>query len=390
MKKLKKCKICRTNLRRRYCIRVDKYLCTLCCNDMRVDSKCPKTCKYHAEKFANYSENPIKVDSMFELLDLQEKKIRRWMLEPSDLFNGVSPRVLKETESGREEIREKLRGVFPDIRLTRIYEKVLGIDLGSIEQEFKINHEEVALNFLSLIIEEKWDSIPPFFEHKDDKTVDIFINRLKKRKELINLNYFLVYASGLSSDRLSCFCSAEINYQTEMSLIFIYHKEKWSIDNIIFGGMELYFTQGEALKRIAISLNNKLNLLVLTPILEAENIYYLSPDIQYYLGLFYALQSKNKIAMNYFEEAIRLDPRLTEAFFNLAFLYQSEKKLEKAKELYQKTLSLQPTHIDALNNLGTIYIWEKEFDKARLYFQKCLDINPDYKGAIENMGKVEK
>ena len=390
MTKPKKCKICRTNIGRRYCIRTNKYLCLFCCNELRVDCKCPKPCNYHILEFTNTNLNPIKVDSLFELYDLQDNKIRRWILQPNELFDGQTPRVLKETEEGRELLTEKMKGQFPDIRLTKIYEKILGIDLGSSEMDFTVNHEDVGINFLSCIAEEKWWMLPQFFDHKADITIDTIIRRLKRKKELFDLNYYFVYASGLSGEGESAFCSFELNHKTELSATFTYYKEKWMINDLIFGEIGLIYTKEDTLNRIAIYLNKNLNTQILESIIQAEDIFYLSANFQYLKGLFYALKKKNKEALFYFDEASCLEPDFIEAIFNQAFLYQTEKNLEKAREQYNKVLNLQPNHIDALNNLGTICMSEKDYAKAVEYFQKCLQIDPESKEVLENLKKAEE
>lgn len=66
-------------------------------------------------------------------------------------------------------------------------------------------------------------------------------------------------------------------------------------------------------------------------------------------------QNKNfDEAEDAFEKALVVDPKSTEALFNLAVLNQRRNDYHKTREAYLKTLRLDPTHADALYNLAIL------------------------------------
>lgn len=66
-------------------------------------------------------------------------------------------------------------------------------------------------------------------------------------------------------------------------------------------------------------------------------------------------QNKNfDEAEDAFEKALELDPKSTEATFNLAVLNQRRNGYHRAREGYLKTLRIDPTHSDALYNLAIL------------------------------------
>jgi tetratricopeptide (TPR) repeat protein len=237
--------------------------------------------------------------------------------------------------------------------------------------------------------DEKWHLIPNFFSHKDPVTVNKYIARLKQKKEIKEMNYLTVLASGISTDGHSAFSSFDINYKSDVSLLYVNVKNEWKIDNVIFGEINLIYSETDTIKHIANYLAQKEYERAFTLIKQAEEIYYLSPDILYNKGMYFSLKSQLNEALKAFAEAAELDVLFAEPLYNQAFIYHSENKLEEAKRLYEKTLTLQKNNVNALNNLGTIYLQEKDYGNAKYYFEECLKFDPEFQYAIDNLKLVE-
>ncbi len=132
------------------------------------------------------------------------------------------------------------------------------------------------------------------------------------------------------------------------------------------------------------------------------------------------------LALDYFNSAINVAPKSTEAWYNKAFFYQSKKDFNKAKELYrkiifsvdslyskayynqgylqlvidknndsavyffEKTIKIDSLYVEAYNNLGLAY--ERKGDKtlAKKYYKKALKINPDFELAKKNLNYVNR
>jgi hypothetical protein len=268
------------------------------------------------------------------------------------------------------------------------YEKHLNINLNSKNLPDITTFEDIGKQFLTDIALNDWGKALEKLVTNSTPTSQKIIERLKKRDELIRLEIFFVVASGTSKDGLSAFIAYELDRTSDLSMLMKNIDSVWYVENLVFGEINLTFTETETIKHIAYALSRADYDKAYQQLLVAEKIYFLSPDIQYYFGLYHSLNGKNDAALSSFSEASLLDPTLVEAFYNQAFIHHSESRIDLAIEFYEKAIELDPKNLNALNNLGTIYIYQKDVPKAKSYFQKCLEIDPEYKYAADNLDKI--
>ncbi len=104
------------------------------------------------------------------------------------------------------------------------------------------------------------------------------------------------------------------------------------------------------------------------------------------LGLIYASR-KNGIALEYYENAIAINPNSVEALYAKAKLLQDLSKIDAAIVIYKRILSIDSLHMFSLYNLGAIEL-EKNNDatKAFDYFSKAISANPKYAEAYYARG----
>jgi tetratricopeptide (TPR) repeat protein len=96
---------------------------------------------------------------------------------------------------------------------------------------------------------------------------------------------------------------------------------------------------------------------------------------------------KNKIALQYYNTALRLSPKSTEALYNRGLAYQNMGELAKAKEDYKLILSIDRNFADAHYNLGYIaLVFEKDYPAAITYFTDAIRVNSSYAEAFYNRG----
>ncbi|MDQ3192660.1 MAG: tetratricopeptide repeat protein [Bacteroidota bacterium] len=142
------------------------------------------------------------------------------------------------------------------------------------------------------------------------------------------------------------------------------------------------------------------------------------------LGLLYAIK-KNKLALDYYNNALKANPNSTEAWYAIGMFCQESGMYERAKESYFNILDINPEHINAHYNLGFIhseylndyktgiehfsnaisfkptyyeayymrgYCYErlKELSKAEENYDLALKINPDYTLAYLGKGRIKK
>ncbi|HEV7229851.1 MAG TPA: tetratricopeptide repeat protein [Bacteroidia bacterium] len=105
---------------------------------------------------------------------------------------------------------------------------------------------------------------------------------------------------------------------------------------------------------------------------EQDNGYY-NAYIQ--LGLLCAAQH-NKLAEDYYANALRIQPNSTEALYDAGILYQQEGNYEKAQMLYKKLLELNKNLFDGYYNLGVISVATKEYKEALNYFSQAISVDP--------------
>jgi hypothetical protein len=85
--------------------------------------------------------------------------------------------------------------------------------------------------------------------------------------------------------------------------------------------------------------------------------------VNLFMGEFYAADNQPEKALTYYEQAIKLNPKLAEAHYNLAMLYGQQNNLVLAKVEAMKALEISPTP-KYRNNLGTIYFKQRRYEEA--------------------------
>lgn len=107
-----------------------------------------------------------------------------------------------------------------------------------------------------------------------------------------------------------------------------------------------------------------------------------------YLELGYYYQERlNPIAIQYYQNALKIDPKDKEIHYNLAKLYQDLQELDAAIQQYNTLLTIDPKNIFAFNNIGYINLYYLDkYDEAIAYFTKAIDIDSTFINAVCNRG----
>ncbi len=108
---------------------------------------------------------------------------------------------------------------------------------------------------------------------------------------------------------------------------------------------------------------------------EQDNEYYTA---YMQIGLLYSYK-KNPLCIAYFDNALRIHPKSSEALYAKAKYFQDVKKIKEAKSIYMQVLSFEPTHKNSLYNLGAISLGiENDPKAARQFFTDAINADPDY------------
>jgi len=92
-------------------------------------------------------------------------------------------------------------------------------------------------------------------------------------------------------------------------------------------------------------------------------------------------------AIEYFSEAIRLNPQLgNDAYVYRGNIYFEQKKYDLAFEDYKKAHAIKQSDFTVLHNIGVVYSFRNQYDSALKYYNLCLEQNAAYKPAYNSRG----
>lgn len=81
-------------------------------------------------------------------------------------------------------------------------------------------------------------------------------------------------------------------------------------------------------------------------------------------------------AQHCFEAALRMDPRLAEAWNNLGTIMHSRGDLGKAEKMYRKAIKIKPGNADTYQNLGALYYSKRNYNKGDAMVREAMRLDP--------------
>lgn len=108
--------------------------------------------------------------------------------------------------------------------------------------------------------------------------------------------------------------------------------------------------------------------------------------VYYELGNIYSDQLLAVDAMESYERALSIDPKLNKARVNLAMMLAESDEVDSAKVLLEEAIRIDPNDAKAYNNLGMIYYTDLDVNTAVDYFEKALEVAPGNVEAHYNLG----
>lgn len=107
----------------------------------------------------------------------------------------------------------------------------------------------------------------------------------------------------------------------------------------------------------------------------------------YQAGYFFGL-GKWELAVQEYQEAIRIDPAYVRAYVNLGAVYLQNQMLDLARYNFSMAISLAPESELAHFNLGLYYAHTEDYANAIAEFQKALMLNPNSAEMMVELGKA--
>jgi len=95
-----------------------------------------------------------------------------------------------------------------------------------------------------------------------------------------------------------------------------------------------------------------------------------------------------QVAKNLYEQILKINPNLVEAYNNLGLIFSLEGQNKKAKECYEKAIEIKPNFISAQQNLGLIFQKIGNYEEAKKCYQKVIEVNSDLANVQYNLGLV--
>ncbi|MDD3877316.1 MAG: tetratricopeptide repeat protein [Bacteroidales bacterium] len=114
-------------------------------------------------------------------------------------------------------------------------------------------------------------------------------------------------------------------------------------------------------------------------------------DPEYYhaymqLGILFSSR-RNPVAVEYYNNALNINPQSTEALYGLGMYYQENDLLNEALGTYNSLLLIDSTYKYAHYNIGYIHlVYLEMYREAIKYFNKAIQYDPNYVEAYYNRG----
>lgn len=108
------------------------------------------------------------------------------------------------------------------------------------------------------------------------------------------------------------------------------------------------------------------------------------------LGLLFAAK-KNRLALDYYNNALNINPKSVEAHYNKSLFLQKIGELDRAREGYNIILQIDSTYSYAHYNLGYIeFEYKQNYPEALKHFTRASRTNPDYANALYMRGLTQE
>jgi tetratricopeptide (TPR) repeat protein len=107
-------------------------------------------------------------------------------------------------------------------------------------------------------------------------------------------------------------------------------------------------------------------------------------------GIAYLALGKHALAINDFNEVIRLSPQHALAFYNRGLCYQAQEDYEHALSDFSEAIRLTPTDADAFNHRAMIHMARGDNLFAKSDFDEAIRLNPQHALAFHGRGLLSQ
>ena len=391
----KRCKECKDHRATRKCVKFGRKICFHCCNEIRIKMECPLSCKYAIKEdedntkitIQNYSET---ITEQQELINLH---LNKWLYAENPRFEGKSPLEYSKSEEGKRKIGRFLNKQEKNLKFSLNYNYIrekLGIEKN---ENITDSHEEVAKKFLNFLVDYDYEATIPMLVNRevyeDEEYKKNYIRRNLETKAVKAIKTYDLLRSALNEHEDEAIVEFEINGKYDLSLLHKKVNDEWLVARKVFGESGTVLAENEAKQRIVNYFAQQKFKKGYRDLKKTIKVYVDSPDLHYYMGVYFSTEGKVEKAKKYFFNSIEIEPEFIESKYNYAFLFQAEGNMEKAKKLYEEILQVTKD-IKTLNNLAVIYEYYGDIKDAFILLKKALKLKPDFELAQKNMERISK
>ena len=106
------------------------------------------------------------------------------------------------------------------------------------------------------------------------------------------------------------------------------------------------------------------------------------------IGVSYYFKDIHKKAIEFYQEAIKLEPNNEETYRNLGKSFLKIKQFDNANNSFKKSIKLKPNNADAYFNVGLTQLEKDNYLDSIKYFKKAIEYNKKFYQAFYNLGKI--
>ena len=111
-----------------------------------------------------------------------------------------------------------------------------------------------------------------------------------------------------------------------------------------------------------------------------------NPLLYNFQGVCYEAGKRLDLSIISFKRAVLLNPKYSEAFYNLGVTQNKLGKKNDSIESYKKAIAIKPHYPAAQNNLGLALSLTGKLDEAIIHLKLAVDLNPSFAEAFNNLG----
>jgi len=105
-------------------------------------------------------------------------------------------------------------------------------------------------------------------------------------------------------------------------------------------------------------------------------------------GLAYGRGREHDLAIQDFDQAVRLNPNHADAFADRGGAYGDRREYNRAIQDFDGAIQLNPNHAGAFFGRAVGYVNKGNYDRAMQDYDRAIRLNPNHAGALRNRGRL--